>query len=871
MLGRLSAFAAGILIWGVGRGFGLPARWAGTLARPELAAGSLAAGLCLLAALLVCTARTGGPAAGRWTAGARWSAAAQWTAWPQAWPGTTLSALRRRQLSIGSWWLVAGFAWAALSGAVGTGDAWRQAGAPEAVWRVRWTEIAPAGSVRPWHGVALARDGTAVRGRVQFWPPAQCAGERWLPGDIAELPARLTWPEGPHNPGQADARVGLATAGLSGRLQVRTAAWCDAEPLVRGRWRPAAWAEAGRRAVWRVLERELGRDWAGFAGGLLLGRSDQVPERWRDAFRESGALHLMAVSGTHLSLVVSPLWPFARRRGWWLPLLAGLAYVWLSGASSSAVRAGMLLLLTLALRRRLPGRRQAASVPPAARLQPWAAAALLTIAWDPLACFRPALQLSLAASAGICLWADRWQAALTSRWGGGKLAAYAAEGLGAGLAAQTAVLPLSFALFGGFAPAGFASSLVLIPVTGLALHGLLIGLPVALLAPGLGGLALAGPALLLRALAGLALAVAQLPLGFIWWPAGGMAALAVAGLYGAASGLWRWPGRQLTAAIAAAGIVWHVSLPTVLPDAVPPAPAFGPDVSLTFLDVGQGDAIVIRAPDGTVTLVDGGGSLEWGDGGGPDPGRTVLVPYLRWAGIPAIDRLIVTHAHADHVGGLIAVLEHVPVREVIEPGEPEALGGEPPGPAYAQFRAAVAAAGISRRIVAAGERLDLGGGLQATVLGPPQPPLRGTRSDVNANSLVLHLRYGHWQALLAGDMEAPSEDAVLASGADVDVHLLKVAHHGSNYSTQPHWLQATSPHVAVISAGRRNPFGHPGSETLARLAAHGACTLRTDTGGAVTVMTDGRRWQARTFHGGRSCTEWPQTVGPGAVASGPVF
>lgn len=841
MLGRALLFAAGIVLWGVGRGFGVPARWAGALARPETAAGLLFAASCLLAIALVAGAPRRGRARG-------------------------LPALPPRL-----YWLLAGLLWAAVGGAVGSGDAWRYVDADETAWTVRWADVSPPGSARPWEGVALSRDGEPVRGRLQFWPPADCGGERWLPGDTAVLTARVTWPDRPHNPGQADARVGLATAGLAGRLQVRSEAWCAAEPAARGLWRPAAWAEQGRRALQQSMQRHLGADWAGFAGGLLLGRGDEVPLAWREAFRESGALHLMAVSGTHLSLVVTPLWPLLRRRRklWWLPLVAGLGYVWLSGASPSALRAGMQLLLTLGLRRQLHGERQSAILSPAERLQPWALAAVLTLAWDPLALFRPALQLSLAASAGICLWAGRWQTAIASRLGGGTVASYVADGLAAGIAAQTAVLPLCLWLFGGIAPVGFVSSLFLLPVTSLALHALLAGLPLAMLLPGFGAVALAPAALLLRALAGLALGTARLPPGYLWWPAGAAGAIMLFGVFGAAGGLWPWPGRRAAAVVVVAGIVGQLSLSTLLPDTVPPAGLLRPAVTVTFLDVGQGDAIVIRAPDGAVTLVDGGGSLELGDtsgraGGpssrGPDPGRTVVLPYLRWARIGRIDRIVVSHAHADHVGGLATVVAEVPVGEVIEPGDPAVLGGEAAGPAYRRFQEALDAAGVKRRTVRYGDTLDLGGGLQATVLGPPAPPLHGTRSDLNSNSIVLHLHYGRWQALLTGDMEAPAEDALLRSGLDLRVHLLKVAHHGSNYSTQPRWLEATGPDIAVISAGRRNPFGHPGSETLARLAASGACTVRTDVGGAVTVTTNGHRWQARTFHGGRACAEKPSVL-----------
>jgi len=260
--------------------------------------------------------------------------------------------------------------------------------------------------------------------------------------------------------------------------------------------------------------------------------------------------------------------------------------------------------------------------------------------------------------------------------------------------------------------------------------------------------------------------------------------------------------------------------PTPPPSPPPPSPT--PDLfSIHFLDVGQGDAILIEAGD-TAILVDGGdGSVEAQDS---------LEDFLEAWHIQDIDLMVATHPHADHIGGLIGVLALYDVHEIWTNGDTS--GSQ----TYGDFALAVAqeqAAGAILREVTRGHLTEFDG-LDIAVLHPPS--LTG---DTNEDSLVLRLTCGTVDILLTGDATADSEASMLAeTGLLTDVEVLKVGHHGSNTSTSDAFLSALMPEDAVISVGAGNPYGHPHQETLDRLAMHGATVYRTDQDGTVTLTSD---------------------------------
>ena len=259
-------------------------------------------------------------------------------------------------------------------------------------------------------------------------------------------------------------------------------------------------------------------------------------------------------------------------------------------------------------------------------------------------------------------------------------------------------------------------------------------------------------------------------------------------------------------------------------------------LSLHFLDVGQGDAALLRTPGGHWVLVDAGPAGE-----GTDAGRRVVAPFLQRRGVRSLSLAIVSHAHADHLGGLPAVMARLRTGLVIEPGADVA------DPRYTRFLERLTAEHVPWHPARAGDRFEIDG-VRGTVLHPT-PGWAGWGEDVNEDSVVLLLEYGEFQALFAGDAGFRAEEAMRARLRRVD--LLKVGHHGSRGSTGDAWLDALAPPVAVISLGR-NDYGHPAPATLDRLRAHGVAVHRTDREGTITVITDGRRMTVQSRGGAAS-------------------
>ena len=260
-----------------------------------------------------------------------------------------------------------------------------------------------------------------------------------------------------------------------------------------------------------------------------------------------------------------------------------------------------------------------------------------------------------------------------------------------------------------------------------------------------------------------------------------------------------------------------------------------PSLRVDFIDVGQGDAILITSPVGKTVLIDGG----------PRRSARALTTFLAAHTHGALDLILLTHRHEDHLGGLAAAVNAIGARMFLDAPTPH------PSPAYTSLLHALESRGVAVRQATRGRVVDLGGGAILTLLGPPTPAIEGSRSDVNANSVVTRLTFGKFALLLAGDAEAPTEAWLLESGARLGSAVLKVAHHGSRYASSARFLAAVSPQLAVISDGAGNSFGHPAEETLARLARTGATVYRTDVDGTVTIETDGTSIHVRAADGAR--------------------
>ncbi|MEJ7619067.1 MAG: ComEC/Rec2 family competence protein [Pyrinomonadaceae bacterium] len=267
---------------------------------------------------------------------------------------------------------------------------------------------------------------------------------------------------------------------------------------------------------------------------------------------------------------------------------------------------------------------------------------------------------------------------------------------------------------------------------------------------------------------------------------------------------------------------WRARAPRLVP------PPGGGELQVRVLDVGQGDAILVRTPSGKIVLV---------DAGVPGSGRVVL-DALRRLGAPQVDLLVATHAHADHIGGADEVIRAIKVLRVLDSTVPNATKN------YEDFLSAIDETQAQYVGAAPGQTFDLGDGAVISVLAPIQPlftkdQLRSGGNEPNANSVVTRIDYGKFSMLLTGDAEAQTEERMMGKGANVTADVLKVGHHGSRYASSEEFLRRGRFKAAIISASADNRYGHPNQEVLDRLRVAGVQLYRTDLQGEITITTLG--------------------------------
>ncbi len=623
---------------------------------------------------------------------------------------------------------------------------------------------------------------------------------------------------------------------------------------------PAAALERLRRGAGDALVEALPEPEAGLAAGIVIGLRDRVDRDLAAAFTTVGASHVVAISGWNIAIVAATVAALAgqlgRRRRSLVLVLAIVAYVLFAGASPSVVRAAAMAGVVLVARETGRAGRAAAALG-------WAAAILLVV--EPRLVLDAGFQLSTLATAGILAWADRLDRRLRA-FGGGRIPGWLAESLAISLAAQAATLPVVLVVFGRLALIAPVINLAIVPLVAPAMGAAVVallggaiavlggpsllatvaGLPAWALLTGMSTVVRAGAALPFASVTieppatfVVALAVVAVPavVAFVrrrWRPAAPassaspvrrVASAAPLGSAKPAGGGTPGGRRQTTGARPARLVVVAI---VVAVGGVGLAAAHRVDgrTTITVLDVGQGDAILVEGGRGGRMLIDGG----------PDPDRLLVELDRR---LPPWDRrldiLVLTHPHEDHVAGLPLLLERYRIGRIYETG----MRG--PGPGYAAFARDLGRAGAPPDgVLATGARIALDD-IRFRVLWPDpgkvprEPPDAGR--GINDVSIVLLGEVAGRRFLLAGDVE-DDVDPLLAGRGLPPIDVLKVAHHGSKTASTPGFLDAVRPRVAIVSAGAGNPYGHPAPSTIERLAGTGARVLRTDTDGSVAVTID---------------------------------
>ncbi len=257
---------------------------------------------------------------------------------------------------------------------------------------------------------------------------------------------------------------------------------------------------------------------------------------------------------------------------------------------------------------------------------------------------------------------------------------------------------------------------------------------------------------------------------------------------------------------------------------------------VTFLDVGQGDAVVIGFPDGKTLLIDAGPKTY-----SSDAGSRFIAPFLSYSGIRHINGIVLTHPHSDHLGGIPHLLRHFRVDQVMD------AGSESGSSLTAEYLHCIDSLRIPRKVLRAGTVIDGFSDARLFVLHPTGQFLdrgSGGKANFNNQSVVIKLCYGKTSMLLPGDIEQDAEERLVRSyGSFLSADILKLGHHGGSTSSAPLFSSTVHPGEAVISVGANNKFGHPSPSVLHTFARANCLCARTDESGAIIFESDGTQWR----------------------------
>lgn len=658
------------------------------------------------------------------------------------------------------------------------------------------------------------------------------------PGDWVRFSCRLYVPRGAANPGLPDRRLLARGQGIDLLGTVRGPSDLARIPGPAGALSLARrWAYRLRQAMCHAIDARLDGSAAGFVRTMVVGQRNDVPAAVEDGFRAAGATHVLSVSGLHLAVVVALLFQGLKRGFARLPSLALRAtpkalasalalpatafYTLLTGEAVATVRAAIMASIVLGA---------AVVNRPLSLPASIGAAAMILLVKSPAALLDVSFQLSFASVIGLGLLA-RWllgRGAAARATGLRRLSSWLLRSLSASIAACLVTMPIVAHHFGEITPAAPLGNLLLVPVVEMiVLPCGLVGALLALLHPWLGALPLLAAGIAAKLALGLAEGFRRFaPVLFVRFPnthetlllVGAAGCLLWAALVGA-RGRGRW--------LVLAGLACALGMGSLV--AREAIRRTRTELVATFLDVGQGNATLIQGPHGFTALVDGGGRYD----NSYDTGARIVEPVLRAAGITSLDLVVLSHAHPDHLNGLLRILERFPVGELWTNGE---SGGNP---TYAKLLA------IARlhKIPTPTPGIVARAGLLVEAIGPRLGEGIGVPPGLSINdaSLVVRFSYAGRTVLLPGDIGEEGEAELLeggATGRKLAADVLAMPHHGSRHASTPQFLDAVSPALAVASIGRYNRFGLPSPVALQRYARRGIQVLRTDQAGAVTLAVD---------------------------------
>lgn len=645
-------------------------------------------------------------------------------------------------------------------------------------------------------------------------------------GDRLRVPVTLEQPQGVRNPGGFDYRRHLYEQRIHWVGRVRAGDEIGRLPSTGlGHWqRPIDQLRdylSGRMAA--VYDEPA----AGLVRGMILGERQAVDLHVEREFATLGLMHLLAISGLHVGIVLAICYGglkwfgVSRERAALVALFFLPFYALLTGAAAPVVRAalvGGLVLLAVIFRQ-------------------WknsvhflALAAAVMLLWNPYELFSVSFQLSFIITFGIVAAVP----AVSARIPFGP--PFVKTTLATTFIAQVCAFPLIIYYFNEFSLLSGLANLLIVPIVSAIVIPLsfvtvilaALAVPFAILPAYVNGLVIEGVLWFSDLFSNME------PFHLTW----ATPSVWLVCLYYAACALffWAWVRRPLSFQTRTKALSL-IALGIILFTFYFPYPWWNRPLTVTFLDVGQGDAVVIETPERQTIVYDAGGrpffeEEPWQRRRDPfDVGEDVVLPFLRHKGVRKIDYLVMSHGDADHIGGMEALVSNVPIRAFVR--GPDTID---PSEVEQELLAALNDKNVPIYRAASGAGWELEEGLYWQFIQPA--PEKVTAGDRNAQSVVLRLVYGGRSILLTGDADEAVEKLILREWALPPIDVLKAGHHGSNTSTSEAWLQQIRPRITILSAGTGNRYNHPHPEVVDRLEQAGSRIYRTDEDGGITVTID---------------------------------
>jgi competence protein ComEC len=656
-------------------------------------------------------------------------------------------------------------------------------------------------------------------------------------GAKAELRGQLYRPSGERNPGEFNSRAYYEAQGIT--LLMRVRGYSNVAILDSTReggvydWLMRTVMLPVRFYILLLIDRTIGGEEGELLKGIFIGERGGIPYSTRVAFTNSGIAHLLAVSGSNVVVVLAFFTMFfsllrvPRFANIFLTCVALLFYMVLTGSQPPIVRATIMTLVFLV--GKLLGEKSNG-------LNSLGVAALMILGYDARQLFDVGFQLSFVAVLSIVYLypiVNSWISPLRggTLWRKGVVATL--QVCAVSLTATLGTLPLTAVYFGRVSIVGLLTNIFIIPAVGASV---ILGFVSSLF--GWFSFFIADSfAAVNQFLLKLSLGAAKFSGGLSWAYVDTLQFKPIHSIpFYAALGILFHLQLKHVARTFVVGFLASLNLLLFAPTTPLDKTAEG-NLRVSFIDVGQGDAVLIEFPDGKTMLVDAGPkSDEY------DAGERIVAPFLKRRGISTIDYLVASHPHGDHIGGFSHIFKKFEVKNVIENGQPAR------DPVYIEYAKAMQSERCNVDTARAQDSPLRIGGAKLYLLYPTptflDPDTTHPHHNLNNTSVVFKLCYGENSILFAGDAERDAEgEMVELYGGFLQSTILKTGHHGSITSSTQQFLDAVKPRHAIISVGLNNKFNHPSEEVLERLRGMNIETLRTDEDGAIIFESDGKSFQ----------------------------